>query len=180
MTWHGIHTTKASVWFHLFPLDSKLFWYGVADMLEYIALTKPQQKIGRSKNGAATGEGYLVSKSAFIVSRADVPRAFLDWHDWTNGTDRENGRRGQLVVNVLLRRHLSFPTWRSERIETNAAQNGGYDGFARPISEFKWEAKTECVQSDFLFVQTSESGHQPNLTRNGETRESELAPFDQG
>jgi hypothetical protein len=175
---HGITTSKAHYWVHLFPLLKAVFWYRVTQCRAYITLYKPATQIFKSKDGTATGAGFLIPQAAYFVRSVTVPRDYLDHVDWPALTDREKGLRGQEIVLVLIEHGIvRFPvgmvTSRTER----SAQNDSID------CELKWrvnpkiEIKTELVTTSNLCVQTLEGRHRTNLTQSGEQRDSDFPLF---
>lgn len=175
---HGISTSKAHYWVHLFPLLGKVFWYRVTQCRAYVKLCKPAWTPARSKDGTTTGAGFLIPQAAYFVSAAPVPAHYLRHVDWQAFTDRETGLLGQEITLTLIEHGVvRFPhglvTARTER----SAQNDGID------CEFKWrvspkiEIKTELVTTSNLFVQDLEGGHRTNLTRRGEQRDQDFLLF---
>jgi hypothetical protein len=175
---HGITTSKAHYWVHLFPLLERVFWYRVTQCRAYVTLTKPAIYIGKSKDGTPTGAGFLIPQAAYFVSAATIPKSYLSHINWPALTDREKGLLGQEIVLVLIEHGvIRFPfgmvTARTERSQ----QNDGID------CELKWrvspkiEIKTELVTTSNLFVQNMEGGHRTNLTGHGERRDSDFPHF---
>lgn len=172
MTEHGITTTKAHYWVHLFPLLKRVFWYRVSHCLAYIAHCKIPETLGHSKNGAATGGGYLIPQCAYFVSSALLPDRYLDpVSDWFDLTDRESGLRGQELALVLIEhRIITFPPVYVTALSTRQAQCEGTDFQGKWTQKLTGEIKTEMKTSANLFVQKWESGHRVHLTGNGKER----------
>jgi len=178
---HGISTTKAHYWVHLFPLSYKVFWYPVVLCRNYISLHNLPQQIGRSKDGTPTGAGFLVPQSAYFVSGASVTREYLNDVDWRELTDREAGLRGQDVVLALIEhRHIAFPPFILAPLNSRDDQYSGVDCELRWRVKPKIEIKTERATTQNLFVQHQEGGHRVHLTPNGQYRASDIPLFEDG
>lgn len=170
MTEHGIFTSIAYYWIHLFPLDGCVYWYSAACMREFIAIEKLPLTDGRSLDGSITGIGYLVPKVSpyRLIEFAPVSDYFKeDRFNWEETTQRECGRRAQLVVELMLTHGtIKLPTYRIDREESLAEQLKGYDGHVRYFADVKYETKCERAKnSPNLFVQRGENGHKATLGR---------------
>ena len=175
---HGITTTRAEYWMHLFPLLYRVFWYRADQCRAYIKFYKPPLKIGNSNDGTATGHGYLIPQSAYFVQSEIVPRSYLDHVEWRTLTDREAGLRGQEIgLTLIEHRVISFPPFLIRRRDDAESQRAAID------CELCWrvnvgiEIKTECVEFSNLFVQHREGMHRVHLTPNRTTR---VTLFDSG
>jgi hypothetical protein len=165
---HGIYTTKADYWVHLFPLAERVFWYRVDHMREYIRLSNPPVVIGKSKDRTPTGAGYLVSQDEFFVSYAGIPSSYFHRFDWRAATDRECGFRGEFVVDVLVEhRIVTIPAFRLRSLRTKADQYESKDFKGSYFGDLYFETKTERAETGNLFVQTREGGHKVHLTNAG-------------
>ena len=169
---HGIFTSKADLWAHLFPRDQQIFVYRVSIMRWWITHVRTMHSYrgkvaGHSKGtGKVTALGELVPKQKEWIKRCFVPIDYLARHDWENGTDREIGRRGEKVGAELLSvGWLELPLIWSPREVSRQEQNLSMDYRATLMVEPSIEFKTETVKSDNLFVQTDEYGHDPHVTR---------------
>jgi len=173
MTRHGIFTTSALCWAHLFPFECKLFYYRVADCVAHINSTNPPLVPGYSRNGIITGQGYLIRKyKKFVRCRRIDPRR-LDCYDWNNGTNRQTGKHwGESLVCLW----ATFGVFGFEpkdvvvygireqfcAVDFGMLRNGAWE---------KWEIKTETIRdTPNLFVQESERNHDPNLLPDGSRR----------
>jgi hypothetical protein len=167
---HGITTTKAAYWAHLFPNLEMVFWYRVDHCREYVRLNKIPVTLARSKDGTPTGAGYLIRQDTYFISSAKVPSRYIDHvNDWSKLTDRELGLRGEAVLGALIEhRIIFFPLVRADSARDEASQYNSVDLMARympSLPDFKIELKTECLESGNLFVQIKERGHRTNLAR---------------
>lgn len=173
MTEHGIFTSIADYWIHLFPLDGWVFWYSAARMREFIRLEDLPLTDGRSLNGSITASGYLVAKASpyRLIESAPVSDYFKnDCFEWEERTQRECGRRAQLVVELMLTHGtIKLPSYRIDREDSLAEQIKGYDGHVRYFADAKYETKCECLKnSPNLFVQRGENGHKATLGRDAD------------
>lgn len=171
MTEHGIFTSIADYWVHLFPLEGCVYWYPVARMREFILLERLPLTPAKSLDQSLTGMGYLVPKVGpyrLIEFRPVADYFHEDHFNWATSTQRESGRRAQLVVELMLTHGtIKFPAYRIEREENMEEQIKGYDGHVRYFADIKYEVKCECLKfSPNLFVQKSENGHKATLGRN--------------
>lgn len=175
---HGITTSKAHYWVHLFPLLERVFWYRVTHCKAYITLCKPPIHVGRSKDGTPTGAGFLIPQSAYFVSFATIPDWYLNHIDWSALTDREKGLHGQEIVLTLIEHGLiKFPFGMVIARTERRSQNDGVDCEVKWRVSPKIEIKTELVTTSNLFVQNMEGGHRTNLTTEGERRDSDFPHF---
>jgi hypothetical protein len=180
---HGIFTTKAEYLIHLHPIDPPhgvVYWYRVAAMLAHIELTKPPVIYGLSKDPAKTlsGTGYLIRKDTFFIRSAQLDRRYCDGFDWTAATDREKGMRGEQIILALLD-HGVITMHRQVSIaaRTYEEQYSGIDGSVCWFKKMKFEAKTETIQSNNLFVQIHEANHRPNYLSGGFEKITNLLPL---
>jgi hypothetical protein len=172
MTEHGITTTKADYWLHLFPLLRRVFWYRVEHCRAYIAQRKPVETIGRSKDGTPTGGGYLIPQDTYFVRSETIPPSYIEHADWPSLTDSEAGLIGQEIGFVLIEhRVVIFPAAYVTALNSRQAQLAATD------CQVSWmpkritvEIKTERLTTRNLFVQRSERGHRVHLTKSGELR----------
>lgn len=170
MVEHGIHTTKADYWVHLFPLAERVYWYRVDHMREFIRLTKPAVIIGKSKdqNRTPTGQGYLISQNEHLVSYAGIPSNYLAPFRWRDMTDRECGFAGEYLVDVLVEhRIVSVPIFRLRSLRSKADQYEAKDFKGEYFGSVFFETKTERVESENLFVQSREGGHRVHFSQAG-------------
>jgi len=166
---HGITTTKAHYWLHVFPLLRRVFWYRVVHCRAYIEQRKLVETIGRSKDGTATGGGYLIPQDAYFVRSETIPPSYIDHADWPSLTDRQAGLLGQEIGLVLIEhRVVAFPAAFVVALETRKAQYEATDCQVRWMQKQTIEIKTERVTTSNLFVQRWEGGHRVHLTRSGE------------
>jgi hypothetical protein len=167
MTEHGIMTTKADYWVHLFPLMRRVFWYRVALMREYLRITGLVEHIGHSKDGSPTGSGYLVPQSATPVRASEVPIDYFAGFVWVGATDREIGFRGEFIVGVLLEHGVvKLPLQRATRLDDSSSQFASTDYQTSFMTPALIEVKTELKESTKnLFVQTRERGHKVHQIR---------------
>lgn len=182
---HGIFTSQADLWAHLFPLEQAIYVYRVSRMrwwINYIRTTNFHRgKIsGHSKgSGNATGLGELVPKQKEWIKKHFVPADYLADHDWENGTDRENGVHGQIVgKNLLSDGVLELPLVWIPREVSRSEQNSSIDYRAKLATEVAIEFKTEVLKSENLFVQTDEHNHDPHITRRSLDRKATQFPAD--
>ena len=173
MTEHGIFTSVAHYWIHLFPLDGFVFWYSAARMREFILLERIPLIDAESLDGSITGRGYLVPKASpyRLIESAPVSDYFKnDRFTWQEKTQRECGRRAQLIVELMLTHGtVKFPSYRIDREDNVAEQMKGYDGHIRYFADSKYETKYESYKnSPNLFVQRGENGHKPTLGRDAD------------
>jgi hypothetical protein len=180
MILHGITTSKADFWIHLHPLEKDdiptpaLYWYAVALCLRFIARNKLPIKIAESKDGAATGSGYLIPKNSLFVTRRLIPQRYAAL-PWTEMTDREAGLLGQDIVKLMIERNeTTLPSRVFRHLESREDQYAGCDFELQAIDKTRFEVKTERVLSPYLFVQHGEEGHRVHLTPDGDTRHSEI------
>jgi hypothetical protein len=157
---HGIHSSTADFWVHFHPADHMIYTYAVPSMLWYIDYCKPPVHVGRSKDGIATGAGYLIQKQTFFI----IPSIFrTPSFPWASMTDREAGSLGEKLVRVAIDAGvIDFPTRRT----TTATGEQQFDGVdVVMIFERIWsvEIKTERYKSANLFVQTGERDHRVNI-----------------
>ncbi len=164
---HGIMTTGAEYWVHLFPLSYEVYWYRVEHCRQFIERKKVPIKLGKSADGAATGNGYLIPKTAYFVQRNDVPAQYVDHDNWRDMTDRQFGFMGEAIVGVLLEhRVVKFPPSYASLLRTKEAQFSASDFSVRWMQPFTFEAKTERhSESPNLYVQTHEGGHRVHQLR---------------
>lgn len=163
---HGIGTTKADYWVHLFPVAERVFWYRVDHMREFLRLTNAPIIIGKSKDGSATGAGYLVSQNEFFVQYAGIPSNYLAGFNWRQATDRECGFRGEFVVDVLVEhRIVTVPILRLRNLRSQADQYESKDFKGSYFGDVYFETKTERAETGNLFVQSREGGHKVHLSK---------------
>lgn len=163
---HGINTTTADYWVHLFPVElvATVYWYRVDHMREYLRLKNPPIQAGKSKDGSVTGAGYLVPKDAYFISYAEVPEHFVCGFRWGEMTDREFGFTGEHVVDVLIeKRVVSIPAFRLRNLRRRDDQFDAKDFVGSYFVDASFEAKTERVHSRNLFVQSQEGAHKVHL-----------------
>lgn len=178
---HGIGTTRAHYWVHLFPLLRRVFWYRVAHCRAYIEFYKPALKIGYSKDGAPTGAGFLIPQSAYFVQSIDVPERYVAAADWTSLTDRESGLRGQEIAHVLIEhRIVTFAPWLALEASSRLEQLDAIDCKMKWGQQRTIEFKTELCTTANLFVQKAEGGHRVHRTRAGEQRPSDFPQMFEG
>jgi hypothetical protein len=186
---HGIFTTKAEYIIHLHPVDARaqhgiVYWYRVAAMRAHIELTKPSVIYGFSKDPAKTmsGAGYLIAKDAFFIRSAALDRRYCAGFDWSEATtDRERGMRGEQIVAALLDHGvIQLHRQVSTCARTIADQFDGIDGWIYWYKKIRFEAKTETVQSNNLFVQAQEGNHRPQYAQGGIERLTNLLPLFKG
>jgi hypothetical protein len=182
---HGIFTSKADFWAHLFPLEQSIYVYRVSRMrwwINHIRTTHFHRgKVaGYSKgSGNATGLGELVPKQKDWIKKHFVPTSYLADHDWENCTDRENGVRGQIVgKNLLSDGIFELPVIWTPHVVSREEQNAAIDYRAKLAIDIAIEFKTEILKSENLFVQTDEYGHDPHITRRSLDRKT--TPFPPG
>lgn len=157
---HGIMTSAADYWVHLFPLARLAFWYRCEHCRDYIRVHRLVETIGRSKDGTATGAGYLIPKNAYFLSRAEVPSQYVDHVNWRALTDREAGFMGEHILGVLIEhRIVSFPALRASVVRDAASQNSSLDLTTKYFGQLGIELKTERAETANLFVQSRERGH---------------------
>lgn len=173
---HGITTTKAHYWVHVFPRLRRVFWYRVAHCRAYIVQRKLVETIGHSKDDAATGSGYLIPQDAYFVRSELIPPSYLDHADWMALTDREAGLLGQEIGLVLIEhRVVALPSVIPITLESRKAQiDDATDCEVRWLQKYTVEIKTENVTYKNLFVQRREGGHRVHLTPGGELRFSDI------
>jgi hypothetical protein len=178
---HGIFTSQADVWAHLFPFEESIYVYRVSRMrwwINYMRTTNSYKgKVaGYSKNGKATGLGELVPRQKDWIKNYFVPKSYFADHDWKNGTDRNIGDWGEIIGgNLLADGVLELPLLWIPRAVSRAEQNSSIDYRATLATEIAIEFKTETVKSDNLYVQTDEYNHDPHITRG--TFERKETPF---
>jgi hypothetical protein len=171
MVEHGIMTSEADYWVHFFPLLKQVFWYRADHCRDYVRLKNLVETIGRSKDGSATGAGYLIPQNAYFVSSVAVPDKYVAHLDWRNLTDRESGFNGEAVVCAMLEhRVIVFPPMRAFALHDRESQNRSIDISTKYFGGVNIELKTERVDSRNLYVQTRERGHKVHLTNDGTER----------
>ncbi|MCO5144581.1 MAG: hypothetical protein M9895_00230 [Aquamicrobium sp.] len=172
---HGIHTTKADYWIHLFPLEEpcRVYWYRVELMREFLRISKTPVTLGKSKDGTPTGARYLVRRDEFFVNSEVVPAWVVEGQFRSDMTDRELGFRGELVILSLLeRRIVSVPVLFVTGLRSREDQFDSKDFQGTYFRDVSFETKTERVKSENLFVQSREGGHRVHLqTVDGQVRE---------
>ena len=150
---HGISTTKAEIWVHLFVLKCCLYSYRVEDCLTYIRTNNSLLIGGRSPDGAVTGLGYLIKQGASFVRLCRLSPAYFAGYQFQAMSARDLHLAGQSILARVYRhqhRDLRF-------VETKAAQfDEGYDAL---VDGRRTEFKTEKYLTDNLFVQEAEGGH---------------------
>jgi hypothetical protein len=169
MKMHGISTTGADFWAHLFPAELCIYWYSVRHMREHIAEKKPSEKVAHSKDGTKTGAGYLVLKKEPFIERVPVPKNMINAFEWDEGTDRQIGLLwGEKVLDWMIgTTRLRIPYFTVHKLNTKKSQYELGDfgiQFAMPRVVIV-EVKTENVRSANLFVQTRERGHRVHQKR---------------
>lgn len=177
---HGLLGSKADFWIHLHPLEDMVYWYRTEAMRLHIALCRPAIRIGKSKDPSktASGAGYAIAKSECFILRAKLEPRYCRGIDWLGGTDRENGRRGELVIGALLDHGIISLMRQVSTASRNAGEQfASIDGSVTWQKKAWFEAKTETYVSENLFVQTHESGHQPHYTADGLKRVTSMPLF---
>ena len=164
---HGIMTTVAEYWVHLFPLSYEVYWYRVEHCKQFIERKNVPIKLGKSADGTATGNGYLIPKTSYFVKREDVPAQYMDHCNWRDMTDRQFGFMGEAIIGVLVEyRIIKFPPSVASLLRTKEAQFSASDFGVKWTQPFTFEAKTERrSETPNLFVQTHEGGHRVHLLR---------------
>lgn len=180
---YGITTTQAQWWGHLHPLEPAFYYYRVADCLDFIAHVGRQLPFldGHSKNGDATGRGYLIRKSCAFVTRRRLHPARVNWIDWTNLTDRQSGYRyGEPIAQLLISLGiLGYEPDELHVINSRRDQFRSCDCMVVHNGEaVRWEFKTECVRSQNLFVQCAEGWHDPNVRPDGSVFKTPMHPLE--
>lgn len=173
----GIFTTESKMWLHFHPFVPALYWYRVADCLEYISSMGLRPIDGRSKDGTVTGSGYLVPKDAPFIKRRLIDQSRIAGIEWNKQsmTDREAGDKGADIVIDLIRAGIISDLGNSVTIlQSASAQNAGKDILINGVAA---DIKTERVISANLFVQESEGGHKPTLLGDGSNRYTPMTPF---
>lgn len=175
MSDYGIFTTKALIGIHLFPLLFRVYTYSIPAMQAYIRLNKIPLSDGHSKARAGrrpvTGRGYLISKTAEPVQEHYFPSFYVNQIKWQTLTDREAGKyHGEDVISRLIEDHLIVLPMVGHRRSLPGEELQGIDGWLIPV-ETPYQLKTELYEeTGNLFIQDSESGHDPNVTREGAVR----------
>ena len=167
MTERGITNTAADYWVHFFPLMRLVRWYSVATMQSFIQRTSPVTTLGNSKDGAATGAGYLIPASTYFIYESEVPDLYVGHVNWEGLTDRQAGLvLGEEIVSVLFdHRIIMIPQRRAVAIRSREAQIKGGDFRVDWFPEAIIEVKTEMLVSKNVFVQTHERGHRVHLAQ---------------
>lgn len=186
MVEHGIFTSHADFWAHLFPLERQIYVYRVSIMRWWINYTKTTHsyrgKVGgysKGSSGEPTGYGELVQRDKSWIKKYFVPQSYLDGHNWENGTDRENGVRGQIVGrNLLSDGFLELPQIWIPATVSRFEQNVSIDYRAKLTIDIAIEFKTEIKKTGNLYVQTNEHGHDPHIRRTSLDRNETQFPTD--
>jgi hypothetical protein len=173
MTLHGITTSMADFWVHLFPRLQfpMVFWYRREEALAYATARKLPLTIGRSKDGQPTGAGYLIPRRESFIHQIPVPRRYLENHRWEGLTDREAGKLGELVMRQLVEDdHIQTPRKRCCPLQTRQSQlHDATDVRLQWLPDWSFEFKTEMLDATKdrgnLYVQVKEHNHQPELYR---------------
>ena len=167
MVEHGIMSTQADYWVHLFPYSYEVFWYRVHHCRSYIERKNPPMLPGKSADGTATGNGYLIPNNAYFVRNAEVPPQYLAHTDWRSLTDREFGFLGEEITDVLVEHNvIKFPASRPLPLRTIAEQFSARDLQIQWLHPLTAEVKTERHSgTGNLYVQTHEGGHRVHQLR---------------
>jgi hypothetical protein len=167
---HGITTTAADYWVHLFPYSYEVYWYRVEHCLEYIDRKNAPIRLGKSADGVATGNGYLIPKGAYFVRCQSVPARYIDHENWHDATDRQFGFMGEAVVSVLVEHAIiKFPAARPFALRSKKAQFEASDAEVKWLHPLRFETKTERLSDTAnLYVQTHEGGHRVHQLRGHE------------
>jgi len=179
---HGIFTSKADYWVHLFPLKGRVFWYRVEHCQYYIRTHKIEPINGASKDGEITGRGFLIPQRVSFVAHASVPNDLLHEINWRGLTDRQCGYHAELIVSIMVERgYIKFPILRCFYQPDRQSQFDGIDFIGRYYAEFALDVKCERKTTDNIFVQSQEEGHRVHLvSESGKVREDiSPAPWDE-
>lgn len=163
-TVHGITTTCAHYWMHIFPLEGAAYFYAVPDCRRYIERRAPKWSVGHSKNGLPTGWGWLVPRKAYFIKEILIPDEMLADTDWLRLSDSASGFLGEDICGALINRGaVAIPhvhlTWRPDR----ESQISGIDANITFFQPANIEFKTEKVTSQNIYVQYAERGHMCHL-----------------
>jgi hypothetical protein len=169
----GIWTSKADFELHFLPFDRRAYWFPIVQCQLYIERHNLPVRIGRSKDGSPTGEGYLIPKRDSLVSSVIVADRHLEKYEWGKLTDRECGLRGQeIVLKLFLCGEIFIPIQTSDRVLIKAreykdqdSQNDCMDIKVRVTCDRIIEVKCERIKSENLFVQKGELNHRVHLIR---------------
>lgn len=174
---HGIWNTTADYWTHFLPPDLALYYYLVRHCRDYIKERDLRPTDGHSKNGAITGRGYLIPKTADFVMKCGIRKSYVADVDYLRMTDREFGMWGQRIAELMiLRGEVNFPQFKLTKLTSRADQFAGTDlELNREPPRFRIEVKTERKQTPNLFVQSAERDHSVHETRAGEFRFSDIS-----
>lgn len=161
---HGITTTRSDYWVMLHPLDRAVYYFSVVGFRELIVRAYLPQREARSKSGAITGRGYLLDKKR--VARSLLDSRYVEAIEWGRLTDRQKGLRGQAIAiqilnDCLLLPNLKRPFW---LIADKAAQ---FEGRDTTNGEISIEIKTDCTETENIYVQTHEKGHDVHALEGG-------------
>jgi len=161
---HGITTTRSDYWMMLHPLDRAVYYFSVVGFRELIARACPPQREARSKSGSITGRGYILSKER--VARSLFDSRYVNAINWSDLSDRQKGLRGQpIAIRLLndcvllpaLRRPFWFIVDKAAQFEVRDTTNG----------EVSIEIKTDCTETENIYVQTHEKGHDVHALEGG-------------
>jgi hypothetical protein len=176
---HGIWTTKADYWLHLFPLENVAFLYRPRDCREFIEEKKLPVIFGRSKDPerSVTGAGYLIRCDTFFIRPFSIPSSYLTHVDWEELTDRECGVEGQRIAEILMALGIILVPFR-----TVEPTNSKTDQLASKDVRLVWreistiEIKSERPRTRNLFVQRGERDHRVHIAPDGSERITEFSP----
>ena len=190
---HGITTSEASFWIHLWPCEKMVYWYSVVRMRRCVSSMFLTYGYSRDPFHTPTGRGYIVAKNKVFIESAEVPSHFLKDVDWENISNRESGLiHGEPIIRLLLKtgivRLVNGEIREIVSTQSRKNQFKSIDGFVSLADgrRYAYEGKTETafvyrynkrVVSPNLFVQRYEQNHFPNYTRKGVERITRLRPL---
>lgn len=176
---HGITTTKADFWAHVFPEELRVYCYSVVDMQNFIARSKPQLVAGHSLEGEVTAAGYLVAKTWPFIRKSDFPEEYRAAFAWERATQRERGYWGEELFEWLVNTGKFRPptVWHARRLETRAEQYAQCDYRLAlkqaPVFEIKTEG-ADYAHGANLFVQAGEDIHAGGYGNFGKSEDGKL------
>lgn len=174
---HGIRTTEAYAWVHFFPLEANAYAYRVADAIAFVNRIHLPERVGRSKDGACTGAGYVIPRHLDFIVCSEVPNEYIESVNWRCMSDREFGLMGERIGLELIEHGVIRVPQRIVTLQSEESQFKAVDAEAGGA----YEIKTERRKSANLFIQTRERGHRVHLvqTDKGVIEKITSAPWDE-
>ena len=101
MVEYGITTTKADYWFHLHPLECRVYYYSVQGFRELIQRVLLRQRYAQK----GTGYGYILEKE--FVASYPISEWFVSGINWKGlGDEDRKGMTGQAIALKIINRYV--------------------------------------------------------------------------